>query len=1558
MARRKKPSLRPGLKVAIGSSEKLELEKESSDCSLDGDENFLVQVPEQHAMENRDEDESLLSARRSWAEEVENLQSVAQNHWQHFSRGYLILVFNNGGKTLSAHISTMGKPIMVDKHTKERTRVQFARVLVEMDITENLERSFWFVNDYGHLLEQGIEYEWLSVECKHCGWFGHIMAECRKVEKPKEEQKIQENKTVKEGNVAGVQAVVEKINVEIATISSEEVEAAAPESATVATAGKPLRCCGLKGIYLKTTRLKHKLKAFNRHLIGNIGNAYEKAKESYKEAQFQCQANLNNNHFLELERATANHFYIQEKMYLNFLHQRSKVIWIQKGDSNTTYFHAMLKKRNEENKIVSFITEQGNLNDHFPNVMQHFLGHFKAIMGKAKPTSMEIHSDCIAMGPKLNLDQQSVWPEVGKDIHIAITHCFDTNEFPEELQSTTLSLIPKIDGPSKAIDYRPIACCTTLCKCVSKYICSRLANALPSLVMLDEFSRTSGLSINFAKSEVYFGGIAQQIPLAQKINLSIGEFPLKYLGIPLKPTKWRLDDCGPILKKIKLKLHSWANKHLSYAGRVQLIQSTLIGLRNYWMRVFLLPQSVIKEIEKLYQAFLWGLKDNRTRAHLISWERVTDEEEWEIDKSLSITIAKFNLRGRLCPNTEHNRGFLKRVLGGIWQLKETEWNIKIKEKFDSGLFLTLTFASESIQNRVLSKMPCVKDCNKEPIKITGDENEEVAAYGVWVKVDNGCRDGFQGKILGMEQYDPKGDPSNQKINGLENVTKDKSLYDIPISYAQEAQFLNEAMTFAVGSGLKELAKEHRRKVSVKKDSKEKKGKIEGSPVAMSLLIWNVQGLGNPWTVHSLHFRVSSYNPEMVFISEWRLNKVHAETLRVKLGFSGCFVVEARGKSGGVSLFWSMDVETQVLSFSPFHIDSFIRMEEGQWWRFTGFYGDPDPTQRIHSCKLLKRLSCMYLGTWAVGGDFNEILSQKEKMGDSSKSSYLINNFRKALDSCQLRDVGFECCDYTWCNGRKQNLIFERLDRVCGNSDWFEMFSHAIVKHLDCINSDHCPLLLTEKDPSSRMYHTARWKFRFHFESAWADDEEFTEIIQPELEHKQNIVLHKEEKFWKQRSRAIWLKEGDKNTKLFHRKASNRKAKNTIKGLVDERLNWVTVNRHMGKVACDYFKNLFTSNRATDEELLEFQRIVPHCIPRSTNEKLLEPFTTEDVFKVMRDVLPKKAPGSDGLPSLFYRKHWSTIGPEISKVCLGILNEGMQVKDINDTLICLIPKIPKPTRMTDFRPISLCNVVYKIVAKCSWSNEIKPSSSNIGGAKCIYGGRLIQDNAIIEFESLHCIKTKRFGNGKKMALKLDMSKAYDRVEWNFLVTMMRDLGFVFLNAKENGCDTMKLILQRYSRLLGQQINLEKSEVCMGKTITAAQGHVLANRLGVRLVSNHAKYLGLPSFVGRRKKEVFEVIKDKVWNKLKGWKASMFSQAGREILIKAIVQAIPSYTMSCFRLPKKLIKKLHTLAANFWWGDTKENKKLHWGSWDKLCKPKEQGGLGFRSLTEFNQAYLAK
>ncbi|XP_062112634.1 uncharacterized protein LOC133823801 [Humulus lupulus] len=88
-----------------------------------------------------------------------------------------------GSKCLSALVSTLGKPIMVDKFTRERSRVQFARVMVEMEINDNPPRTIQFLNEHGQLVEQGVEYEWLPVKCKTCAGYGHSMADCRKEQK-------------------------------------------------------------------------------------------------------------------------------------------------------------------------------------------------------------------------------------------------------------------------------------------------------------------------------------------------------------------------------------------------------------------------------------------------------------------------------------------------------------------------------------------------------------------------------------------------------------------------------------------------------------------------------------------------------------------------------------------------------------------------------------------------------------------------------------------------------------------------------------------------------------------------------------------------------------------------------------------------------------------------------------------------------------------------------------------------------------------------------------------------------------------------------------------------------------------------------------------------------------------------------------------------------------------------------------------------------------------------------------------------------------------------------
>lgn len=124
------------------------------------------------------------------------------------------------------------------------------------------------------------------------------------------------------------------------------------------------------------------------------------------------------------------------------------------------------------------------------------------------------------------------------------------------------------------------------------------------------------------------------------------------------------------------------------------------------------------------------------------------------------------------------------------------------------------------------------------------------------------------------------------------------------------------------------------------------------------------------------------------------------------------------------------------------------------------------------------------------------------------------------------------------------------------------------------------------------------------------------------------------------------------------------------------------------------------------------------------------------------------------------------------------------------------------------------------------------------------------------------------------------------------------------------------------------------------------------------TRHGKYLGLPSIIGRSKTEVFAEVKEKVGRKLAGWKEKLLSIGGKEILIKAVAQAVSTYTMSCFLIPKGLCEEIEEMIRNFWWGQRKEEKKIASVSWKKMCKAKSNGGMGFRNFQAFNLAMLMK
>ena len=163
---------------------------------------------------------------------------------------------------------------------------------------------------------------------------------------------------------------------------------------------------------------------------------------------------------------------------------------------------------------------------------------------------------------------------------------------------------------------------------------------------------------------------------------------------------------------------------------------------------------------------------------------------------------------------------------------------------------------------------------------------------------------------------------------------------------------------------------------------------------------------------------------------------------------------------------------------------------------------------------------------------------------------------------------------------------------------------------------------------------------------------------------------------------------------------------------------------------------------------------------------------------------------------------------------------------------------------------------------------------------------------------------------------------------------------------------------YEEASGQKVNTDKSSIFFSPNTAQDTRDEIFTILGPMQNTRHTKYLGLPSLIGRSKNQFFAILKERVGQKLAGWKGKLLSMGGKEILIKAMAQAISTYTMSCFLLPQGLCDDMERMMKNFWWGQRQQEAKLSWISWKRMCNSKSNGGLGFRNLKAFNLAMLAK
>ncbi|KAK9998496.1 hypothetical protein SO802_018099 [Lithocarpus litseifolius] len=332
-------------------------------------------------------------------------------------------------------------------------------------------------------------------------------------------------------------------------------------------------------------------------------------------------------------------------------------------------------------------------------------------------------------------------------------------------------------------------------------------------------------------------------------------------------------------------------------------------------------------------------------------------------------------------------------------------------------------------------------------------------------------------------------------------------------------------------------------------------------------------------------------------------------------------------------------------------------------------------------------------------------------------------------------------------------------------------------------------------------------------------------------------LLKQEIFWAQRSWVSWLKYGDRNTKFFHSKASQRRKRNFIHGIQNQ---------------------------------------------QDMKAELDKPYSVEEVKTTLFQMGPTKAPRPDGMNALFYQR----LGfPEvwINRVMFCVSTPSFSVRINGKAYGNIIPS--RGLRQGD--PLS--PYLFLLCAKGFTSLLSKAESEG-----WLHGVQICR--------RAPCISNLLFA----------------------------DDSLIFCQANQEEVQVISETLQLYAETSGQCINFEKSSAYFSSNTSERQRLWIKQALGVRKVDRFDSYLGFPALVGRAKYQSFAYLKERVWKKLQGWKGRMLSRAGKEVLIKAVAQSIPTYTMGVFLLPVKLCNELDALCARFWWGQTGDERKIHWKS----------------------------
>ncbi|GJW75105.1 hypothetical protein Tco_0134475 [Tanacetum coccineum] len=410
--------------------------------------------------------------------------------------------------------------------------------------------------------------------------------------------------------------------------------------------------------------------------------------------------------------------------------------------------------------------------------------------------------------------------------------------------------------------------------------------------------------------------------------------------------------------------------------------------------------------------------------------------------------------------------------------------------------------------------------------------------------------------------------------------------------------------------------------------------------------------------------------------------------------------------------------------------------------------------------LWKELMCHSLVVkdepWLLMGDFNVILDPFERSAGSSYFTSSMEDFRDCLGEIGVEDVGMSGLKFTWNKSLgRTDVLLKKLDRVMCSGAFLEKFVNSYALFLPFVASDHAPAVI-----EIPVILGAKPR-PFKFANFLADKGEFLPIVK-KLERVQSMMVDD--------SFNLVLREKETECLRAYKDAM-RDEESMVKQIAKgKRFS----GQHVGAQFVKHFQSVLGEAKLVNPISYPCLLFVKR-LSLEDAEFMVRPMSKDEIKSVFFAMNDEKAPGPNGFLSNFFKAACSVIGDEVCTAISDFFKNGRLLKEVNATIIALVPKSKSPQKVSDFRPISCCNVIYKAITKII-ANRIKGYLGMLVDEchNAFIPMRQISNNVLLSQELVR--NYHRNCGPSKVAFKIDIHKAYDSVEWSFMKHCLVHFGF--------------------------------------------------------------------------------------------------------------------------------------------------------------------------------------